>query len=90
MAKKNEGIPFHQYIDDIQAIEQNPLNRCMLVMEFYKKINLITHLSGSNNRMIFAPIIPEVIDMLQNTLKYLSLEYKLEKQETNYLLLALS
>ncbi len=87
MGGNRDGVPFQQYIDEINAIETNPIQQSFLILEMYRKIHLISHLSISKNRLLFVPLHSLIIEMIENTFNYLKIDFSLEEQGSNVLLL---
>lgn len=78
LLKGEGGIPFQQYIEEIQQKGRSKLETTKLVLKFYRKINLIFDLSASNNRFKCSPIAAIISEVICKTLDYLEISYTLQ------------
>ncbi len=84
-----KGIPFQHYLDELRMLEKDQIKCGLFLLEFYRKLNLVTHISLSGKRVILRLLHPAIFEMLKVSWAYLEIKYKVEGEEeqpSNYII----
>lgn len=74
--------PFENMMTEIEKIGETDLEKCIFLLNFYKKVHLISDVEILQNLIRFRHIDPYIIEILRNTLNQWGIEYEMKKSET--------
>ena len=83
-----EIVPFQGILEEIKS--ENSSQTVTLTLQFYEKIHLIANLNIIKNKYIFSCSNEIVLKMLEDSLNYLEIPFKMEKKGINIILSLIS